>query len=231
MAAMGKATIVLVHGAWCDASVWTKVLMPLAHEGYRVRAAQLPLETFAGDVAAVNRLLAQVEGPVLLVGHSYAGAVVTAAGNHEKVKALAYVCAFAPAAGEVFGSLMQMNPAKEKLNLQPDAEGFLWMDAEFAGRALGGDLHRGVLNLAVTVQKPASAALFGESLQDPAWKTKPSSYLVTTEDAILAPKTQRVLAERIGARVEEVAASHLVVLSQPEAVAGFVRTSAEALDA
>ena len=226
---MGKATIVLVHGAWCDGSVWTKVLMPLAHEGYKVRAAQLPLETFAGDVAAVNRLLAQVDGPVLLLGHSYSGAVVTAAGNHEKVKALAYVCAFAPEAGEVFSSLLGMNPAQEQMALQPDAEGYLWLTADFAEKALGSDLHRGVLNLAVTVQKPTNAALFGESLQEPAWKTKPSSYLVTTEDHILAPKTQRVLAERIGARVEEVAASHLVVLSQPEAVANFVRTSAEAL--
>ena len=226
---MGKATIVLVHGAWCDASVWTKVLMPLAHEGYKVRAAQIPLETFAGDVAAVNRLLGQVEGPVLLVGHSYAGAVVTAAGNHEKVGALAYVCAFVPAAGEVFGSLMGMNPAQEQMAIQPDAEGFLWLDADFTQKALGSDLHRGVINLAVTVQKPTSAGLFGASLESPAWKTKPSAYLVTTEDHILAPKTQHVLAERIGARVEEVAASHLVVLSQPEAVAGFLRTSAEAL--
>ena len=230
MADASKATIVMVHGAWCDASVWTKVLMPLAHEGFRVRAAQLPLETFAGDVAAVNRLLAQVDGPVLLVGHSYAGAVTSVAGHHEKVKALAYVCAFVPEAGEAFGSLTQMNPAKEQLNLQSDAEGFLWLDADFAQRALGADLHRGVLNLAVATQKPTSASLFGESLQDPAWKTKPNSYLVTTEDHLLAPKTQHALAERIGARVEEVAASHLVVLSQPEAVAQFLRTSAEALE-
>ena len=226
---VGKATIVFVHGAWCDASVWTKVLMPLAHEGFAVRAAQLPLEGFAGDVAAVHRLLEQVGGPVLLVGHSYAGAVITAAGNHDKVKALAYVCAFAPEAGEVFGSLTQMNPAKEQLAIQPDGEGFMWLDADFAAKALGHDLHRGLLNLAVVTQKPTQSALFAASLQNPAWKTTPSSYLITTEDCILAPKTQHTLAERIGARVEEVAASHLVVLSQPEAVAQFVRTSAEAL--
>ena len=229
MSVMSKATIVLVHGAWCDGSIWTKVLMPLAHEGFRVRAAQLPLETFTGDVAAVNRLLEQVEGPVLLVGHSYAGAVVTAAGNHEKVKALAYVCAFAPEEGEVFGTLTQMNAAKEQLTMQPDAGGFLWMDAEFGAKALGADLHRGLINLMVTVQKPTNAGLFAESLSKPAWKTKPSSYLVTTDDAILAPKTQHTLAERIGARVEEVPSSHLPMLSQPEAVAQFLRASAEAL--
>lgn len=229
MAGSGKGTIVLVHGAWCDASVWTKVLMPLAHEGFGVRAAQIPLETFAGDVAAVRRLLEQVEGPVLLVGHSYAGTVVSAAGNHEKVKALAYVCALVPDEGEVFGAIMSMNPAAEQLNLTPDAEGYLWLNAEFAGKALGHDLHRGVLNLAVTTQKPTHGGLFAERLEKPAWKSKPSSYLVTTEDHILAPKTQHALVERLGARVEEVAASHLVVLSQPEAVAQFLRTSAEAM--
>lgn len=229
MAEQGKATIVLVHGAYCDASVWTKALMPIAHEGYRVRAAQLPLESFAADVAAVHRLLEQVDGPVLLVGHSYAGAVVTAAGAHEKVKALAYVCAFAPEAGEVFGSLMGMNAAEEQLSSTPDADGFLWVNAETAQRALGHDVHRGFINLLVATQKPTRAALFAASLDAPAWKTKPSSYLITTDDKVLAPATQHTLASRIGARVEEVAASHLVMLSQPEAVAAFLRTSADAV--
>ncbi len=224
-----KGTIVLAHGAWSDGSIWTNVLLPLAHEGYTVRAAQLPLESFEGDVAAVESLLDQVEGPVLLVGHSYAGAVISVAGNHAKVKALAYVCAFAPEADEVFGSLMAMHPAKEQMTLGPDARGFLWMDAEFAAKALGHDLHRGVIHLAAAVQKPTNHTLFEAKLSDPAWKHKPSAYLITTDDRILAPETQHVLAKRIGARTEEVAASHLVVLSQPEAVAQFLRTSAETL--
>jgi pimeloyl-ACP methyl ester carboxylesterase len=222
-------TIVLVHGAWSDGSIWKEVLIPLAHEGYRVRAAQIPLTSFAADVAALELLLDHVEGPVLLVGHSYAGAVISAAGNHEKVKALGYVCAFAPEADEVFGSLMSMHPAKESMTLRPDVHGFLWLDADFGAKALGQDLHRGYLNLATTVQKPVHHSLFEATLSAPAWKNKPSSYLVTTDDRILAPETQKVLAQRIGARVEEVAASHLVVLSQPEAVAGFLRTSAEML--
>lgn len=225
-----KATIVFVHGAWCDGSVWTKALMPLAHEGFRIHAAQLPLETFDGDVAALNLLLDHVEGPVLLVGHSYAGAVITAAGNHDKVKALAYVTAFAPDDDEVFGTISGMFPAKAQLNLQPDAKGFLWLNAEFAGDALGHDLHRGVINLTVALQKPTSTALFGVSLKNPAWKHKPSSYLVTTEDRILAPETQHALAKRIHARTEEVASSHLVVLSQPEFVAQFVRNSAQTME-
>lgn len=224
-----KGTIVLVHGAWCDGSVWTNVLVPLAHEGYTVRAAQLPLQAYESDVAAVELLLDQVEAPVLLVGHSYAGAVISAAGNHAKVAALAYVAAFAPEPDEVFGSLMSMHPAEAKMTIGPDANGFLWLDAEFASTALGHDLHRGLINLAVAVQKPVSYKLFEGKLTDPAWKRKPSSYLVTTEDKILAPETQRVLAERINARIEEVPASHLVLLSKPEAVAQFIKTSAEAM--
>ncbi len=224
-----QGTVVLVHGAWMDGSSWRDVLVPLAHEGYSVRAAQLPLKSFEGDVAAVELLLDHVEGPVLLVGHSYAGAVISAAGNHAKVEALAFVTAFAPEADEVFGSLLGMHPAASKKSVGPDASGFMWIDADYASDALGHDLHRGLINLAVAVQKPVSYKLFESKLTDPAWKRKPSAYLVTTEDRILAPETQRVLAKRIGARVEEVPASHLVPLSQPDAVAQFVRASAAAL--
>ncbi len=222
-------TVVLVHGAWADGSVWRDVLIALAHEGYSVRAAQIPLKSFEADVAAVELLLDRVEAPVLLVGHSYAGAVVSAAGNHPKVRALGYVAAFAPEADEVFGALMTMNTPHTKMVLGPDASGFLWVDAEYVADALGHDLHRGVINLLVATQKPVSYKLFESKLSDPAWKRKPSSYLVTTEDRILREETQRTLAGRIGARVEEVAASHLVVLSQTEAVARFIRNSAATL--
>lgn len=224
-----KGTIVLVHGAWSDGSSWTNVLLPLAHEGYTVRAAQLPLKSYEGDVASTELLLNHVEGPVLLVAHSYGGAVISAAGNHPKVQALAYVCAFAPEADEVFGSLMSMHPAKSKSTIGPDANGFMWIDAEYAADALGHDLHRGIVHLAVAVQKPVSYKLFESKLSDPAWKRKGSAYLVTTEDRVLSPLTQRDLAKRIGARTEEVAASHLVTLSQPEAVAQFIRASAATL--
>ncbi len=226
MAEAGKGTIVFVHGAWCDGSVWTKALMPIAHEGYKIHTAQLPLQTFAGDVAALNALLDHAEGPVLLVAHSYGGAVATAAGVHEKVKALAYVTALTPEAGEVIGGISAMFPAEEKMTITPDARGLLWLNADFAQKALGHDLHRGYLNLLTVTQRPVNVAIFGGTLDTPAWKTKPSTYLLTTEDKILAPETQRALAARIGAKVTEVAASHLVVLSQPEAVAEFVRGSA-----
>ena len=222
-------TIVLAHGAWMDGSCWRDILIALAHEGYRVRAAQLPLKSFEGDVAALELLLDHVEGPVLLVGHSYAGAVISAAGNHAKVEALAFITAFAPEADEVFGTLMTIHPPASKASIGPDASGYIWIDAAYAADALGHDLHRGTLNFAVSVQKPVSYRIFEARLSDPAWRKKPSHYLMATEDRILNPETQRLLAVRIGARVEEVAASHLVVLSQPEAVATFIRASAEAL--
>ena len=225
-----KPTIVFAHGAWCDASVWAKVLMPFAHEGYPVRAVQLPLESYEGDVAALNLLLDETESPVLLVGHSYAGAVISNAGNHEKVKALAYVTALAPEDGEIFGSITTMHPAESQLAITPDSRGFLWLDADFAAKGLGHDLDRGVINLLVVSQKPTSASLFGASLTGPAWNNKPSSYLVTTDDKILAPETQYALAKRIRAHVEEVAASHLVPISQPEAVTQFIRNSLGALE-
>ncbi len=229
MAERKPGTIVLAHGAWLDASAWREVLIPLAHEGYSVRAAQLPLKSFEGDVAAVELLLDHVPGPVLLVGHSYAGAVISAAGNHSKVRALGFVTAFAPDADEVFNSLLTMNPGASKAAIGPDASGYLWMDADYAVDALGHDLHRGIINLAVATQKPVSYRVFESKLNDPAWRRKPNHYLVTTEDRILSPQTQRVLAERISARVEEVAASHLVLLSQPAAVAQFLRNSSEVL--
>jgi pimeloyl-ACP methyl ester carboxylesterase len=232
MSAIKKGAIVFVHGAFSDASVWTKALLPIAHEGFRIHVAHLPLESFEGDVAALTRLLDHIEGPVLLVGHSYAGAVISEAGRHDKVKALAYVTAYAPEADEVFGSISTMYPAKEQFNLQPDANGFVWITTEFATAALGHDLHPGVINLMVAAQKPTAAAVFGQSLTDPAWKHKPSSYLVTTDDRILAPETQHALAKRIGARyIEEVAASHFVPLSKPEAVSDFLRKSTEMLSA
>ena len=229
MAEQKNGAIVLVHGAWCQGSVWQEVLIQLAHEGHRVRAAQLPLQSFAGDVAAVHRLLDQVEGPVLLVGHSYAGAVITEAGRHSKVGALAYVCAFAPDAEEAFGGALSVHPGQEQMTIAPDAEGYLWLDAAFAGKALGHDLHRGVIHLMVATQTPTHGGLFASTLSEPAWKTKPCAYLLTTEDRILAPETQRELATKIHAQVEELSASHLVPLAQPAAVAGFLSKTASTL--
>ena len=229
MAHGSKGTIVFVHGAWCDASIWKEVFLPLAHEGYRIHAAQLALESFQGDVEALTRLLDHATGPILLVGHSYAGNPISVAGNHPRVQALAFVAATTPEAGEPLGATLAMHPAQEPLTSTPDEQGFVWIDADFASRAMGHDLHRGYLNLLVATQRPAQAGILSAVIDDPAWKHKPSSYLITTEDRFLAPATQRFLAQRMKSRTEEVAASHLVLLSQPAAVTDFVRRSAETL--
>jgi pimeloyl-ACP methyl ester carboxylesterase len=220
--AHASINIVLVHGVWSDGSAWREVITPLAHSGYKVYAAQLPLTSFDGDVAAVERLLDHVVGPVLLVGHSYGGAVITAVGGHEKVKKLVYLAAFTPEPGEPFGSLMRMNPPAAHVEIGPDQHGFVWVTAPVFADAVAQDLHRGLVNLAVAVQKPYAHKLFLSSVQTAAWKTKPSTYLIATEDRILSPKTQAALAARIGATTREIASSHHVIASKPNEVAEFI---------
>jgi pimeloyl-ACP methyl ester carboxylesterase len=217
-----KINIVLVHGVWCDGSSWRDVITPLAHSGHRVYAAQMPLTSFEGDVAAVERLLDHAVGPVLLVGHSYGGAVISAAGGHEKVRKLVYLAAFAPDAQEPFGSLMMLNPAAAQVEIGPDQHGFIWATAAMFADAVAHDIHRGMVNLAVAVQKPYAHRLFLATLRNPAWKDKPSAYLITTADRILNPKTQHMLAQRIGATTREIASSHHVIASHPDEVAEFI---------
>ena len=220
-----KISIILVHGVWCDGSAWRDVLRPLAHAGHKVYAAQMPLTSFDGDVAAVERLLDRVVGPVVLVGHSYGGAVISAVGGHEKVKKLIYLAGFAPEANEPLGSLLMINPPAAQVAMEPDQHGFVWATTAVYADAIAHDLHRGLVNLAVAVQKPYSPKLFQATVQAPAWKSRPSAYLITTEDRILSPKTQHMLASRIGATTREIASSHMVIASHPEEAADFILAS------
>jgi pimeloyl-ACP methyl ester carboxylesterase len=222
-----RPSVLLIHGVWCDGSIWREVITLLAHEGFRVTAVQIPLTTFAEDVAAVHRALDHAEGPVVLVGHSYGGGVISEAGNHAKVAKLVYITAFAPQPGEVFGSIMSKNPPAAQLEMEPDAHGFIWATFEQFQDAIAHDIHRGLVHLAVAVQKPFAAAIFGASVASPAWQAKPSWYLVTTEDRILNPKTQRAMAKQIKATVQEIPTSHLPLLSNPEAVAEMITEAAQ----
>ncbi len=217
-----KINIILVHGVWSDGSSWREVITLLAHSGHKVYAAQMPLTSFDGDVAAVERLLDHVVGPVLLVGHSYGGAVISAVGGHEKVKKLVYLTALAPDAHEPLGSLLLINPPAAQFELGPDQHGFVWATPSIFADAVAHDLHRGLAHLAVAVQKPYSHKLFLATLLAPAWKSKPSAYLITTEDRILNPKTQHMLAQRIGAVTREIASSHYVIAAHPDEVAEFI---------
>ncbi len=224
-----KVSIVLVHGVWCDGSSWREVLTPLAHAGHKVYAAQMPLTSFDGDVAALERLLDHVVGDVVLVGHSYGGAVISAVGGHEKVKMLVYLAGLAPDAGESIGSGLTRNPPAAQMHMGPDQHGFVWATAELVSDAIAQDIHRGMVHFAVAVQKPYAHKLFEARLPNPAWKLRPTAYLVATEDRILNPKTQRAFAERMGAKTREVASSHLVIVSHPDEVVDFIQDAVAGL--
>lgn len=223
-----KPSVLLVHGVWCDGSIWREVITLLTHQGFSVRAVQIPLTSFAEDVAAVNRALDHAEGPVVLVGHSYGGAVISEAGNHLKVQKLVYITAFAPQPGEVFGEIMGRNPPAAQVEMQPDAHGFIWATSDQFQDAIAHDIHRGLVNLAVAVQKPFATAIFEASVAKPAWQSKPSWYLVTTEDRILNPETQREMAKQIKATMKELATSHMPLLSNPQAVADIIAVAVQA---
>ena len=224
-----KPSILLVHGVWSDGSIWREVITFLAHQGFSVKAAQIPLTSFEEDVAAVNRTLGQLEGPVVLVGHSYGGGVISEAGNDPKVARLVYIAALAPQPGEVLGAILGRNPPAANIEMQPDAHGFIWATADQYQDAMAHDIHRGLVHMAVAVQKPYAAQIFGASVASPAWKAKPSWYLIATEDRILSPKTQHEIATAINARTRETPTSHMPQLSNPEAVAAIIAEAANCL--
>jgi pimeloyl-ACP methyl ester carboxylesterase len=224
--AENKPSILLVHGVWSDGSAWREVITNLAHQGFSVQAAQIPLTSFEEDVATVKRALDHLEGPVVLVGHSYGGGVISEAGHHPKVEKLVYIAALAPQPGEVLGAILGRNPPAAHVEMQSDAHGFIWATAEQYQDAMAHDIHRGLVHLAVAVQKPFAAQIFGASVASPAWQSKPSWYLIATEDRILNPNTQYEIAAAIGAKVHETPTSHMPMLSNPEAVTAIIAKAA-----
>ena len=224
-------TAILVHAAWTDASSWNKVTASLRELGLTVRSAQIPLTGMSEDVAALKRLLRQVEGPVLLVAHSYAGAVITAAGaDNPQVKALVYVAAIVPDEGETVGALFQRaQPQSDtRPQLAPDADGFLWLPPGAFANAVAPDASKDETALMQTNQHPIALKCLGEPMTVPAWKQKPSWFLVAERDRLIAPATQHFMAERIGARVHSCDTDHSPLASAPESV---VRVIVEAADA
>jgi pimeloyl-ACP methyl ester carboxylesterase len=218
--------IVLVHGAFADGSSWARVIPILQAKGYNVTAVQNPLTSLADDVAATQRALALQDGPAILVGHSWAGVVITEAGADPKVAGLVYVAAFAPDQGETVGELGKAYPPPPALAApRVDEKGFLTLSAD-AFEKFGSDLPKQEAHVAAATQGPIAASAFGAQVASVAWKTKPSWYIVSTLDQAIAPDEERFFAKRMKATTTELKASHVAMLSQPKAVAAVIMDAA-----
>ena len=217
------STAILVHGAWADGSSWAKTIPLLKAKGIHPVCVQLPLNSFADDVATVKRAIALAEGPVTLVGHSYGGQVITEAGTDDKVASLVFIAAFAPDAGESTGSLgATMAPAPAGAELRPDAQGFLKLTQAGIANDFAQDLTPAEKDVLFAVQGPTNAAALGANVTVPAWKSKPSWYLVATDDRAIQPDLERMMAARIKATTIEVVAGHVVMLSRPQETADLI---------
>jgi pimeloyl-ACP methyl ester carboxylesterase len=228
--AAGKPAIVLVHGAFADGTGWHRVIAILQRDGFKnVIAVQNPLSSFATDVETTKRVIAAQQGPVVVVGHSYGGAVISeAAAGYANVKALVYIAAFAPEVGEPIGAFGEKYPNSLGAALRPDAAGFLYMDRGQFHDIFAGDLPVTESDVAAATQKPIIGSVFGVAPTQAAWKTIPSWYLVATEDKAINPDLERFYAKRMGAKTVEVKSSHVAFLSQPAKVAQLIEEAARA---
>jgi len=226
---MSETTIVLVHGGFVDGSGWQPLYHLLRAAGHGVSVVQNPTKSLADDVAVTRRVLDQHgDGRVILVGHSYGGAVISEAGTHPNVDALVYVCAFAPDAGESVNTLIS-NPAPGAPvpPILAPVDGFLFLDRTKFAASFAADVDPDTAAFMADSQVPWSVDALGGEVSQPAWRTKPSWYLVTTEDRMIPPDAQRYMAGRAGSTVSEVAASHSVYVSQPEQVAAVITAAIE----
>ena len=227
-----KAKIMLVHGAWADATCWSKVILLLQAKGFEVTAAQIPLTSLSDDVAVTRRLLSRSKEPTVLVGHSYGGAVISGAATETpQVKALVYITAFGLDEGESLESLAKQGaPSPGSAAIEADSSGFLWINREKFHDAFAGGVTDDEAAVMAAVQKPLALAANSGKETAPAWKTIPSWYLVCTDDKMIPPPAQEFLAQRMKATVRSVASSHCPFMSHPEAVADIIALAAESLN-
>jgi len=225
-----KPTIVLVHGFWGGAAHWGKVIVELSRKGYgssSLRAVELPLTSLADDAERTRKMVAQQDGPVLLVGHSYGGAVITEAGDQPGVVGLVYIAAFAPDAGESPGGITQQHPPVAAANLAPDSDGYLWVKPEKFHESFCQDLTSDEGLVMAVTQKAPLASTFGDAISAPAWKTKPAWYQISSDDRMISPENQKRMADRLGAKkVITLAASHASLASKPVEVAALIDEAA-----
>ncbi|WP_199850410.1 alpha/beta fold hydrolase [Streptomyces sp. CMB-StM0423] len=223
--------IVLVHGGFVDGSGWQGVYDALTADGYRVAVVQNPTLSLAGDVAATHQILDGLDGPAVLVGHSYGGVVITEAGNHPNVAALAYIAAFAPDKGESVDSLIADPPPGAPVPpILPPQDGFLFLDREKFAAAFAADLPAAQAAFMADSQVPWGVDALAGAVSVPAWRSKPSWYLVSTDDRMIPPPAQRAMAGRSGATVTETPGSHAVYVSRPATVAAVITQAAEGLN-
>jgi len=210
--------VLLIHGAWADGSSWSKLIPVLEAKGLHVVAVQIPLTSFADDVAATQRAIALEDGPVLLVGHSYGGAVITEAGNDPKV----YVSAVAPDTGESAIGLISSVPTPIGSELRPDKSGFLKVTPKGIAEDFAQDLSAKEIEVLTATQEPVSVTAMKGEVTTPAWKSKPSWYIVAANDRAISPELEAAQAKKIGATTTTVSSSHVIMLAQPSKVASVI---------
>jgi len=229
-----KPSIVLVHGFWGGAAHWSKVIIQLSKMGYdAVSAVENPLTSLADDAARTRKMIAQQNGPVLLVGHSYGGAVITAAGNQPNVVGLVYIAAFAPDAGESLFDIGQAYPPPPGVaNAAPDSDGYVWINPAKFRESFCQDLSAEEALVMAVTQKAPVGSTFADKMPAPAWKTKPSWYQISSEDRMIAPANEKRMAERLGAKkIITLPASHASLASMPAEVSVLIDEAAKATSA
>jgi pimeloyl-ACP methyl ester carboxylesterase len=223
-----RPAVVLVHGGFVDGSGWEGVYKLLRKDGFAVSIVQNPTLSFSDDVAVTRRIIGAQSDPVILVGHSYGGAVITEAGNDPKVIGLVYIAAFAPDKGESVSSLIKDPPPGAPVPpILPPRDGFLFLDRAKFAASFAADVDPEKSAFMADSQVPWGVEALSGAISQPAWKTKPSWYLIATDDRMIPPPAQRFMSKRAGSSVVEVAGSHSVYVSQPKAVAALIATAAK----
>jgi len=223
-----KPSIVFVHGLWADGSCYSKVIPALQAEGHQVMSAQNSLDTLEGDVAAVTRALGRVSSPAILVGHSYGGTVITAAGTDDRVAGLVYISALAPDEDETSQSLQDQFPVTDVFSHIEIADGRIWLLPSGIG-CFAGDLSEQEQQLVWAAQGVPDVNLFGQKLGGTAWRMKPSWYIVANNDRTVHPDLERFAAKRMGAHTYDVDSSHVPMLSRPDVVLDVIRAAASSV--
>jgi len=228
---MGVDTVVLVHGAFADGSCWAKVIPLLTKRGLKAIAVQNPLSSLADDVTAAHRVIDMQDGPVLLVGHSWGGAVITEAGNHPQVKGLVYVAAGAPDSGQSFDEWWKpYPPAAGASEIKPYGDGYVALTPAGVSNHFVQDIPADEAEIVFATQGPLAVRCFGDKISEAAWRSKPSWYIVATDDQTIPPDVERDSASRMGAETLVLDSSHVPMLSQPEAVADVIVRAAASLE-